>query len=180
MAFALALSVIASTNTGIVITARIAYGMASHRALPPVLGQVSRRYSTPAIGSIIIGVILIAVTWFYLLSDSIANVFSNLVDVTGLLFAIFYLLTALAAITYYRRRIISSAWDAVLVGILPLASAGFLGWVIVKSLQVAPMTQRWSVIGIVAAGLVLMVVARFGLRSPFFQIARESAPRNAD
>jgi amino acid transporter len=64
MAFALALSVIASTNTGIVITARIAYGMASHRALPPVLGQVSRRYSTPAIGSIIIGVILIAVTWF--------------------------------------------------------------------------------------------------------------------
>jgi amino acid transporter len=179
MAFALALSVIASTNTGIVITARIAYGMASHRALPPVLGQVSRRYSTPAIGSIIIGVILIAVTWFYLLSNSIANVFSNLVDVTGLLFAIFYLLTALAAITYYRRRIISSAWDAVLVGILPLASAGFLGWVIVKSLQVAPMTQRWSVIGIVAAGLVLMVVARFGLRSPFFQIARESAPRNA-
>ena len=60
MAFALALSVIASTNTGIVITARIAYGMASHRVLPPVLGQVSRRYSTPAIGSIIIGVILIA------------------------------------------------------------------------------------------------------------------------
>ena len=40
MAFALALSVIASTNTGIVITARIAYGMASHRTLPPVLGQV--------------------------------------------------------------------------------------------------------------------------------------------
>ena len=68
MAFALALSVIASTNTGIVITARIAYGMASHRVLPPVLGQVSRRYATPAIGSIIIGVILIAITWVYLLS----------------------------------------------------------------------------------------------------------------
>src|SRR6202044_450893 len=59
MAFPLGLSVIASTNTGIVITARIAYGMASHRTLPPVLGQVSRRYSTPAIGSIIVGAILI-------------------------------------------------------------------------------------------------------------------------
>ena len=91
MAFALALSVIASTNTGIVITSRIAYGMASHRVLPPVLGQVSRRYSTPAIGSIIIGVILIAATWAYLLSNSMATVFGQVVSVTGLLFAIFYI-----------------------------------------------------------------------------------------
>jgi amino acid transporter len=180
MAFALALSVIASTNTGIVITARIAYGMASHRVLPPVLGQVSRRYSTPAIGSVIIGVILIAVTWFYLLSNSIANVFGQLVDVTGLLFAIFYLLTALAAITYYRRRIMSNVWDALLVGILPLASAAFLGWVVVNSLESAPWSQRWSLIGIVGVGVILMFVARFVLRSPFFHLARESAPRNAD
>ena len=64
-----------------------------------------------------------------------ANVFSQLVSVTGLLFATFYMLTALAAVTYYRRRIFSNAWDAVLVGILPLAAAGFLGWVVVKSLQ---------------------------------------------
>ncbi len=180
MAFALALSVIASTNTGIVITARIAYGMASHRVLPPVLGQVSRRYSTPAIGSIIIGVILIAVTWVYLLSTGVANVFSQLVSVTGLLFATFYMLTALAAVTYYRRRIFSNAWDAVLVGILPLAAAGFLGWVVVKSLQSEPTSQKWALIGIVGSGLVLMLVARFVLQSPFFHLPRESAPRDAD
>ena len=180
MAFALALSVIASTNTGIVITARIAYGMASHRVLPPVLGQVSRRYSTPAIGSIIIGVILIAVTWVYLLSTGVANVFSQLVSVTGLLFATFYMLTALAAVTYYRRRIFSNAWDAVLVGILPLAAAGFLGWVVVKSLQSEPTSQKWALIGIVGSGVVLMLVARFILQSPFFHLPRESAPRDAD
>jgi len=177
MAFALALSVIASTGTGIVIISRIAYGMASHRVLPPILGNVSRRYATPAIGTIIIGVILIAATWVYLLSNSIANVFTNVVSVTGLLFACFYALTALAAVMYYRRRVFSNLWDAVLVGILPLAAAGFLGWVIVKSLQSAPATQRWSLIGIIGVGLVLMLVARFGLRSPFFQIPRESAPK---
>src|SRR6516225_5112657 len=105
MAFALFLSVIASTLTGIVIISRIAYGMASHRVLPPILGQVSPRFATPAIGTIIIGVILIAATWAYLLSSSIANVFSTVVSVTGLLFATFYALTALAAIAYYRRRI---------------------------------------------------------------------------
>jgi amino acid transporter len=180
MAFALVLSVIASTGTGIVASSRIAYGMASHRVLPPVLGQISRRFNTPAIGSVIIAVILIAATWAYLLSTSIANVFVDVVDVTGLLFAIFYVLTALAAIVYYRRRIFGKVGEALLVGILPLASAAFLGWVVVKSLQSAPWAQRWALIGIVVAGLILMLVARFALQSSFFQIPRESASSSSD
>jgi len=177
MAFALFLSVIASTLTGIVIISRIAYGMASHRVLPPILGQVSPRFATPAIGTIIIGVVLIAATWAYLLSSSIANVFSTVVSVTGLLFATFYTLTALAAIAYYRRRIFTNAWDAIMVGVLPLASAVFLSWVVVKSVISAPGEQRWSLVGIIGAGVVLMLVARFVLHSPFFQIPRESAPK---
>ena len=133
MALALALSVIASTGVGIVILARMLYGMASHRVLPPVLGHVSPRFATPAIASIVIGVILIAVTWVYLLSSSLANAFTSLIDVSGVLYASFYLLTALSAVVYYRRRIFSNAWDAVLIGILPVAAAGFLVWIVVKS-----------------------------------------------
>ena len=79
---------------------------------------------------------------------------------------------------YYRRRIVGSAWDLVTVGVLPLAAAGFLGWVFVKSLAIAPWTQRWSLIGIVIAGLILMFSARFVLRSAFFQIGRESEVRS--
>ena len=78
---------------------------------------------------------------------------------------------------YYRRRIFSNAWDAVLVGILPLAAAGFLVWIVIRSWANAPASQRWSLFGIVGAGVLLMLVARFALRSPFFQIPRESASR---
>jgi len=177
MAFALALSVIASTGVSIVILARMIYGMASHRVLPAILGNVSTRFSTPAIASIVIGVILIAVTWAYLLSSSIANAFTAVIDVSGVLYASFYLLTALSAVAYYRRRIFSNVWDAVLVGIMPVAAAGFLVWIVVRSVQDAPASQRWSLIGIVALGVVLMLAARFILRSPFFQIRRESAAR---
>jgi hypothetical protein len=63
------------------------------------------------------------------------------------------------------------------VGILPTAAAGFLGWIVYKSVQGAAGSQRWSLVGIVAAGLVLMLIARFVMRSPFFHIRRESAPR---
>jgi hypothetical protein len=47
---------------------------------------------------------------------------------------------------------------------------------VVKSLQAAPGSQIWSLAGIVAAGLILMLAARFILRSPFFHIRRESDP----
>jgi amino acid transporter len=179
MALALALSVIATAGVSIVILARIMYGMASHRVLPAFLGQVSPRFKTPAAGSILTGLTLIVILWAYLLSSSVASAFTQLIDVTGILTAGFYILTALAAIVYYRRRVFSNAWDALLVGILPFGGAAFLAWIIVKSLQAAPGSQRWSLAGIVCAGVVLMVVARFTLRSPFFQIPRESASRES-
>ncbi len=109
MALALALSVIASTGVSIVILARMIYGMASHRVLPPILGNVSPRFATPAIASVVVGVTLVVVTWIYLLSGSIANAFTQLIDVTGVLYASFYILTAFSAIVYYRRRIFSNA-----------------------------------------------------------------------
>ena len=174
MALSIALSVIATTGTGIVLSARIAYGMASYRALPEFLANVSQRFRTPAAASILVGVLLIALTWVYLLATSVQNAFYDVINVTGLLFAIFYMLTALATIVYYRRRVYGSVRDAVTLGILPLGAAGFLGWMFVKSLLAAPWTQRWSLIGIVALGVIMMLVARFVLRSPFFQIGRES------
>lgn len=174
MALSLALSVIATTGTGIVLAARIVFGMASYRALPAPLDNVSRRFSTPVAASIVVGVLIIALTWIYLLATSVQNAFTDVVDVTGLLFAIFYILTALATITYYRRRVFTSLWDAVVLGLLPLAAAGFLIWMVVKSLIGAPAPQVWSLVGIVVAGLILMLVARFILRSSFFQLPRES------
>ena len=64
----------------------------------------------------------------------------------------------------------------VLIGILPLAAAAFLVWIVAKATMSAPASQRWSLLGILAAGVVLMLIARLGLRSSFFQIPRESAP----
>jgi amino acid transporter len=176
MALSVALSAIASTGAGIVITARIVYGMAGQRTLPSLLGTVSRRFSTPAVASVVVGVFVIAITWVYLLATSVQTAFTDVVDATGILFSAFYILTALATIAYYRRRVFARPADLVWLGVLPLGAAGFLGWIIVKSMLQAPASQNWSILGIVVVGIVLMFVARFGLRSPFFGIRRESAP----
>ena len=175
MALSLALSVIATTGTGIVILARILYGMAGHRVLPSGLGNISPRYSTPVMASVLVGLVFVAIIWVYLLSSSVANVFTDLINVTGVLYASFYSLTALSAIVYYRRRVLSDAFDAVVIGILPFAAAGFLAWIIVRTLQTAPAAQLWTLAGVGAAGVLLMLIARFVMRSSFFQIPRKSA-----
>jgi amino acid transporter len=175
MALSVALSAIASTGAGIVITARIVYGMAERRVLPPSLGTVSRRFGTPVAASVVVGIFVIAITWVYLLATSVQTAFTDVVDATGLLFSAFYILTALATIVYYRRRIVARPWDLVSLGVLPLAAAGFLGWIIVKSMLQAPANQNWSILGIVVVGLILMLVVRLLLRSDFWGIQRESS-----
>ena len=175
MALALALSVIASTGTGIVVISRMVYRMVSRRVLPEVLSRISPRFSTPAVASIVISLIVIAVMWVYLLSSSVANVFTDLIDVTSLLYIGFYILTAVAAMAYYRSRVFSNVWVGLIVGILPILACVFLGWILVKSLVAAPASQLWSIAGIIVVGLVLMLSARFVMRSPFFEVQRESA-----
>jgi amino acid transporter len=175
MALALALSAIASTNAGILLGARIVYGMASYRAVPEFLANVPRRFATPAAATIVFGVITVGITVVYLVVTSVQNAFSDVVDVSGLLFALFYILTALASMMYYRHRVFSNVWNSIILGILPLAAALFLAWMVVKSVAEAPGSQRWSFIGILIAGVVLMVAARVFLKSPFFNIGRESA-----
>jgi amino acid transporter len=174
MALALALSVVATVGSGIVVGARIIYGMAGYRALPAFLANVPRRFATPAAASIVFGVIVTGLAWVYLLATSVVNAFTYVVNLTGILFALFYILTALACVVYYRRRVVTGAWNAISLGILPLASAVFLGWMAVKSVISAPLPQRWSLLGIVVAGLLMLLVARFVLRSPFFGVQRES------
>jgi Amino acid transporters len=177
MALALALSVIASTGVSIVILARMIYGMASHRVLPSILGNVSPRFATPAVASVVVGVILVAVTWIYLLSGSIANAFTQLIDVTRR--AVRELLHPHRVL---RHRVLPAAHLQQCLGRRagrhpPPGGGRFPGLDRVRSWQNAPASQRWSLFGIVMAGVALMLVARYILRSPFFRIPRESAPR---
>jgi amino acid transporter len=176
MALSIALSAIATTGTGIVVGSRITYGMASYRTLPPFLSRVSRRFATPAAASIAFGLVVTVLAWVYLIATSVQTAFAYVVDLTGVLFAVFYILTALACVVYYRRRVGSSVWDMLVLGLLPLGSAGFLGWMTERSVVTSPWPERWSLVGIVGFGLLLMLVARLVLKSSFFQVSRESDP----
>jgi amino acid transporter len=174
LAFALALSVVAATGVGIMLSARIAYGMASHRALPSSLGNVSPRFLTPVVATVVAGAILLVLAWVNLLTTSVQSAFGYVLNNTGILYATFYCVTALAAMVYYRRRVLSNWKEALILGVFPLASIAFLAIVAIKSMLTAPAAQNYSLLGFLVVGLVLLLIARFGLRSPFFKTKRES------
>jgi amino acid transporter len=174
IAIAVALSVIAATGAGIVLSARIAYGIASYRALPGTLANVSQRFRTPALATVVASLLLLALGWVYLLTTSVQNAFSYVLNNTGILYATFYCVTALSAIVYYRRRVLSNWWDALTVGLLPIAAVVFLGYIAIKSILGAPAAQNYSLLGFLVVGIILLLVAKFGLRSSWFQIKRES------
>ena len=174
MALSIALSVIATTGTGIVLGARLVYGMASYRALPGFLSNISPRYSTPVSASVLVGAAIIVLSAVYFLVTNVQNAFTDVIDVTGFLFSIFYIMTALTSMIYYRRRVFGSVWDFLSLGILPLGAAGFLGYVLEQSLVGAGAAENYSLIGIIVVGVIMMFVARFGFHSSFFSIRRES------
>lgn len=174
MAAAIALSVIATTGVGIALTARIMFGMASWRALPTFLANVSRRFATPVAASVLTAVLLLGLFWVYILGTSLANVFGDLISVSGWLTIMFYILTALAMTVFYRRNILTGPRNVLTIGLLPLASVGFLGWVLVRSFQFATSAQKWSMAAVIGVGVILMLLARFAWRSPFFHVNIES------
>jgi len=174
MAAAIALSVIATTGVGIALTARIMFGMASWQALPSFLASVSRRFATPVAASVLTAVLLLGLIWVYILGTSLANAFGDLLSVSSWLTIAFYILTALAMTVFYRRSIFASPRNILTIGVLPLAAVAFLGWVLVRSFQVATSAQKWSMVAVIAVGVVLLLLARFVWRSPFFGVTRES------
>jgi amino acid transporter len=174
-AFAIFLSVIATTQGFLVGTVRIGYSMARDRVIPSVFGKVNKQ-RVPALAAVIWGGACIILTVIYIFASGVAGAINDFIATFSILFAWFYAATALTVIWVERRRVFSSGKEILLTGVLPLIGGAVLGWAGVKSLlEVSGGTVRalW-IIG--AIGVLMMLYAAVVWRSPAFRIKREEAP----
>jgi L-asparagine transporter-like permease len=124
---------LASLQAAIVSTSRISFAMGRDRVFPRFLGQVNPKYHTPY----------------------------DIASTLGLMAAIFYLLTASAAVWYYRRTIMSSTSNMFLGGFLPLLGAAFMLFVIIYSLASGDLDGIEIGFGFAVLGLIIsFIVAR--------------------
>jgi len=99
----------------------------------------------------------------------------------ALLFALFYAATGLAVAVYYRRLAVTGAKAFFELALLPLASAAFLAYVIVRSVPDLGgwtgknMTYLYVLLGV---GVLLMLYARWRKESDYFQRPLEAYDAN--
>lgn len=185
---AVVVSALASTQTTILPASRTSLSMARAEAMPAQLGEVSKRFFTPVVSTVAIGVL--AVAW-YLPSKLVnENFLFDSLSALALMIAFYYAFTGLACVVYYRRELTKSVKNFLFVGVAPAIGALLLGFLFVKALvdysdpANSESGESWfgfgppAVIGVgfILLGVVLLAAWRRHRKQPFFLRRREVAP----
>ncbi|GGS69303.1 APC family permease [Streptomyces cinerochromogenes] len=132
---ALMFSAVASLQAGVIPTARGAFAMSRDRTLGPVWSRVSARYGTPAAGTLLIGALALTVAVGALVIPRLADLITATVNAVGIVVALSYALTALAAAVRFRsllrtdrRQALRAVVSPALGALALLALGGYLGW----------------------------------------------------
>jgi amino acid transporter len=183
-------SVLSSTQTTILPTARGTLSMGVHGALPPKFGEVHTRNQTPGFSTQVMGAA--AVVYYVAMSFLSENLLSDSISSISLFIAFYYALTGFACFWYFRGTLRGSARNIWFRGVFPL-----LGALLLTAAFFISAVQMWDpaygdtqifgvggafVSGVVllALGVVLAVVCRF-LPSTrgYFVARRPSTSRTA-
>ncbi|SEI44250.1 amino acid/polyamine/organocation transporter, APC superfamily [Arthrobacter sp. yr096] len=164
-------SVLSSTQTTILPTARGTLSMGVHGALPPRFGKVHERFQTPGFSTQVMGAV--AVVYYVAMSFLSENLLSDSISAISLFIAFYYALTGFSCVWFFRSTLRESARNLWFRGILP-----FLGALSLTAAFFISAVQMWDpaygdtqIFGIggafvsgvllLALGVVLAVVCRF-------------------
>jgi amino acid transporter len=117
-------STIATLQTTLLPSARTAYSMARDGMLGRIWATIDPRWNTPALGTIIMGVISAVLALGSLaLGSSLGEVVTAGVTSIGLLVAFYYGLVGISCAVYYRRALTRNLKGFIFAGVVPVVSA---------------------------------------------------------
>lgn len=173
----------AATQTTIIPAARTALSMASAGALPKRFAEIHPRYLSPAFATLVMGGISLA--WYGALSLFSKSVLADTILALGLCIAFYYALTGFACLLWYRRELLKSVRNFLLMGAIPLFGTLVMVFVFVRSCFILAATGSAVIFGIgmplviglgsLLAGCLLMLLAEFN--SPAFFRGRPETGR---
>ncbi len=183
-------SAAASTLTTILPTARTAFSMADHDAIPKYWGRVHDKYLTPTTATIGMGVL--SIIFYGVLRLISANVLYDAIAALGMMIAFYYGLTGFASAIYFRKLLTKNVRHFLFVGVVPVFGGVVLFLMLIKSvIDLADPANTYTesswfgfgppvVIAVVftVAGLVLMFAQRI-YQPAFFHHRLEAAEPGA-
>jgi amino acid transporter len=164
----------AATQTTILPAARTALSMAAAGAIPERFASIHPRYLSPGFATLVMGGV--SIVWYAGLTLLSKNVLDDSILAVGLPIAFYYALTGFACAVFYRRALLKSVRNFVLMGLVPVTGALLMVFLFVKSCVALAGSGSATILGIGApvaigvgsllAGFALMVLAR--LSAPAF------------
>jgi len=180
-------SAAAATLTTVLPAARTALSMSWHGAAPRRLGEVAPRWLTPAFATVVMGAVSVA--WYVGLTLVSQDVLADSIAALGLMIAFYYGLVGYACPVFYRRQVLASGRNALLLGLAPALGALMLTAIFVKSCidlskpEASGSGTSWFGVGppVVIGGAFLVIglalMALLWRHDPeFFRRPREVAP----
>ena len=128
-----ATSAIASTQTTIIPASRTGLSMARRHALPAYFGRIDPRHRTPHVSTW--WVAGIAIAWYVGIYQVSANALFDSLTALALLIAFYYALTGIACAIYFRKHLLESPTNLLLIGVGPVLGAVMLIWLLVLSVR---------------------------------------------
>jgi amino acid transporter len=114
-------SVLSSTQTTILPTARGTLSMGVHGALPPRFGKVHPKYQTPGFSTQLMGAA--AAAYYIAMTLLSQNLLADSISSISLFIAFYYALSGFACVWYFRGTLRESTRNLWFRGILPLLGA---------------------------------------------------------
>ncbi len=166
-------SAAACTQTAILPATRTALSMATKGAIPKYFARTHPSYFTPTTSTVWMGAICVA--WYVGLTYFTPNILADSVAGLGLAIAFYYGLTALMCPWYYRRHVLRSPRNTLLMLVAPVLGGLVLVWAMAFSLLTLPDGPRGIFFGLMGFGIVLMFV-QYAVHREFFGRRAELAP----
>ncbi|MFF7456574.1 APC family permease [Kitasatospora sp. NPDC008115] len=178
---ALMLSAVASLQSSVIPTARGMYAMGRDGVLGPVWTRLHPRHSTPAAGTLLITGIAVALALCAVTIPTVNDLISAAVNAIGIVVALYYALTAVAAAVRFRHLLRTSVLEGLRAVVGPLLGAaallavgGYLAWTFYDSTDHFELSadNGWFelsvVVVMIVSGLPVAAWARWRRRSPYF------------
>ena len=134
MIVAVALSTIATLETTLIQVTRSLFAMSREKTLPKAFGVLHPTWNTPVFATAVVAIVSIV---FFALSQflgSIGTVLSDAISSIGLQISIYYALAGFAAVVAFRRLLLKSVSNFLLMGVFPFFGAAFMTFIFIKSI----------------------------------------------
>ncbi|HKT56970.1 MAG TPA: APC family permease [Microbacterium sp.] len=170
MIIAVALSTIATLETTLVQVSRTLFAMGRDRTIPFAFGRINRKWKTPVFATLV--VVIVSLLLFVLANvfgDSVGQILGWAVSSIGLQIAFYYSLAGFAVVIGFRKVLLKSVKNFILIGIWPLVGAVFMLYIFIAAF-VDNITNGAIIVDYLGVGLLVIGVIPLAL---FYRKAKE-------